>query len=89
VSNPSDNLRNLFELPVIFYALALYLYVAGRVDSPYLSMAWIFVVLRILHSLVHCTFNKVLLRFGIYVVSALVLWAMVLRALVQFLQPGS
>ena len=84
VSNPSDNLKNLFELPVIFYALTLYLYVVGEVDALYLALAWTFVGLRIAHSIVHCTFNTVLVRFGIYVLSALVLWAMVVRALLQF-----
>ena len=86
VSNPSDNLKNLFELPVIFYALSLYLYVTAQVDEWYVGLAWAFVGLRIAHSAVHCTFNTVLLRFGIYVVSSLVLWAMVLRAVVQYLQ---
>jgi len=33
VSNPSDNLKNLFEIPVLFYALALYLFVTGQVDE--------------------------------------------------------
>ncbi len=43
VSNPSDNLKNLFEMPVLFYALALYLFVTSRVDAIYVDMAWIFV----------------------------------------------
>jgi len=43
VSNPSDNLKNLFEIPVLFYALALYLYVTKQVDVPYLGAAWVFV----------------------------------------------
>ena len=86
VSNPSDNLRNLFELPVLFYTLVLYLFVTARVDSLYLSLAWAFVALRVAHSLVHCTYNIVLLRFGVYAVSALILWAMVLRAFVDHLQ---
>src|SRR5882757_495677 len=42
VSNPSDNLKNLFELPTVFYAVVLYLYVSHRVDEPYLIAAWIF-----------------------------------------------
>lgn len=88
VSNPSDNLKNLFELPVIFYAMSIYLYVTGQVDSFYLSLAWAFAGLRVAHSIVHCTFNTVLLRFGIYVVSALALWAIVLRAFVQYFQWG-
>ncbi|MES2626444.1 MAG: MAPEG family protein [Pseudomonadota bacterium] len=79
VANPSDNLKNLFELPTIFYALVLYLYVTQQVDSSYVTAAWIFFVLRVLHSIVHCTFNLVLLRFWIYALSALALWFMVLR----------
>jgi len=79
VANPSDNLKNLFELPVLFYALCFYLYIANEVDQIALVTAWIFVVLRILHSLVHCTVNIPMLRFGLYSVSALALWFMVLR----------
>jgi hypothetical protein len=49
VSNPSDNLKNLFEIPVLFYALALYLFVTNQVDAAYVSAAWIFVAFRALH----------------------------------------
>jgi hypothetical protein len=79
VANPSDNLKNLFELPAVFYAVALYLYLAHQVDTPYLMAAWVFFGFRILHSLVHCTFNYVPLRFWLYAISALALWLMVLR----------
>ncbi len=80
VSTPSDNLRNLFEIPTLFYALVLYLCVAGRVDDTYLIAAWVFVGFRALHSLVHCTVNIVLLRFWLYVISTTALWLMVGRA---------
>src|ERR671912_693712 len=40
VSNPSDNLKNLFEIPVLFYALALYLFVTAQVDATYVSAAF-------------------------------------------------
>src|ERR1700680_1785740 len=62
VSNPSDNLKNLFEIPVIFYALALYLFVTAQVDGVYVTVAWIFVAFRALHSAVHCTAHIVMLR---------------------------
>jgi len=85
VANPSDNLKNLFEMPVLFYALILYLFATGKVDLAYLSAAWLFVVFRALHSLVHCTFNLVMLRFNLYLMSALALWFIVIRAaLAQF-----
>lgn len=79
VSNPSDNLKNLFELPTLFYAATLYLYVAQRVDLPYLIAAWVFFGFRILHSGVHCTFNFVPLRFWLYLISAMALWFMIVR----------
>ena len=82
VSNPSDNLKNLFELPTVFYAVVLYLYVTQQVDAVYLAAAWCFFALRVLHSLVHCTFNLIPLRFTVYVVSAAALWFMVMRAAV-------
>lgn len=80
VSNPSDNLKNLFELPTLFYGLVLYLFVTGTVDETYLIAAWVFAGFRILHSAVHCTVNIVLLRFWLYCISALALWFMLLRA---------
>jgi hypothetical protein len=80
VSNPSDNLRNLFELPTVFYAVVLYLYATNQVDSTYIIAAWGFFLFRALHSVVHCTFNFIPLRFVLYVISAGALWFMVVRA---------
>jgi hypothetical protein len=80
VSNPSDNLKNLFEIPVLFYVLALYLFATQQVDSTYVIAGWIFAVFRILHSAVHCTFNLVMLRFNLYLVSTLALWFSAARA---------
>ncbi|MEP7311916.1 MAG: MAPEG family protein [Pseudomonadota bacterium] len=79
VANPSDNLKNLFELPTLFYAVVLYLHVTRQVDMAYLTAAWVFFGFRIAHSIVHCTFNFVPLRFLLYAVSAMALWYMVLR----------
>lgn len=83
VANPSDNLKNLFELPTLFYAVVLYLYATRQVDGVYLVAAWIFFAFRVLHSTVHCTFNLITLRFWLYAVSALALWYMVLRIAVR------
>ena len=80
VSNPSDNLKNLFELPVIYYALCLYLFVTHQVDLPYLVAAWIFVGFRVLHSAVHCSVNIIMLRFVLYCIAAVALWFIALRA---------
>jgi hypothetical protein len=80
VSNPSDNLKNLFELPTVFYVVVLYIYVTNQVDAAYLWAAWGFFLFRALHSAVHCTFNLIPLRFALYVISAGALWFTVLRA---------
>ncbi len=80
VSNPSDNLKNLFEIPIVFYALALYLYVTNQVDAVYVVVSWVFVLFRVLHSAVHCTINIVLLRFSLYLVACLSVWFILFRA---------
>ena len=84
VSNPSDNLKNLFELPVLFYALCIYLFVTAQVDATYVYAAWVFVVFRALHSAVHCTFNLVMLRFYLYLIATLAVWFMLLRAALSY-----
>src|SRR6476646_4649713 len=80
VSNPSDNLKNLFEMPTVFYAVVLYIYVTNKVDAVYVAAAWAFFLFRALHSVVHCTFNFIPLRFVLYVISAMAVWFMVVRA---------
>jgi hypothetical protein len=84
VSNPSDNLKNLFEIPVLFYALALYLFVTRQVDATYVDAAWVFVAFRVLHSAVHCTFNLVMLRFYLYLIATVAVWFMMFRALFTY-----
>jgi hypothetical protein len=85
VANPSDNLKNLFEIPVIFYTLALYLFATGQVDGVYVGAAWVFAVFRALHSAVHCTVNIVLVRFALYSVSTLAVWFIAARATLHHL----
>lgn len=81
VMAPSYNLQNLFELPVIFYALCLFLYTANMVDSVFVGSAYIFFVARALHTIVHCSYNKVMHRFLLYLLSSLALWFMLARVI--------
>ena len=83
VNYPAYNLTNLFELPVVFYALCLYLYVMGDVDQTYVAASWVFFLLRVLHSIVHCTFNLVIVRFALYTLSSLALWFMLARVVID------
>jgi hypothetical protein len=85
VSNPSDNLKNLFEIPVILYAFALYLFVTNQVDATYVRAAWVFVAFRALHSAVHCTFNVAIVRFYMYLISTLAVWFIAARAALHYL----
>ena len=86
VATPSENLKNLFEVPVLFYALVLYLFVTNQVDPAYVGAAWVFVAFRALHSAVHCTFNRVKLRFGLYIISTVALWFIAVRAALAYFQ---
>ena len=83
VNLPSENLSNLFELPVLFYAVCLYLYVTGQVDPTYLVLGYGFFVFRLLHSVIHCTYNRVLHRFYAYSIASVALWAMIILAVLD------
>jgi hypothetical protein len=76
---PNRNLMNLLELPVLFYSAAVILFVTNAVDSLYLTLAWTYVGLRILHSLVHLTYNKVPHRAAFFALSNIVLSGIWLR----------
>jgi len=80
VGYPANNFRNLFELPVVFYALCLYLHVTGTADAVDVTAAWVFFVFRAVHSAIHCTVNIVILRFTAYLVSSVALFFMIARA---------
>ena len=71
----SDNFRNLFEVPVLFYAGVLLAAQAGIDDRALLTLAWSFVGLRVVHSAVQCTLNHVMTRFAAYALATLVLMA--------------
>ena len=83
VNNPANNFKNLFELPVVFYALCLVLFVTNGVDAVHVAAAWTFVGFRVLHSLIHCTVNIVMARFAAYALGALVLWFMLGKAVLS------
>ncbi|WP_081870076.1 MAPEG family protein [Endozoicomonas numazuensis] len=85
VCAPGHNLRNLVELPLLFYALCIYLYLTSQVDTGYLYAAYIFLGFRVLHSFVQCTFNNVNLRFAAYIVASAALWYMMIRSIINVL----
>lgn len=73
---------NQFEMPVLFYVVALAAVVFDKVDSYIVYAAWAYVALRIMHAYVHIGSNNVLLRFRIFIFSnipLLAMWLMLLR----------
>lgn len=72
----ADNFRNLFELPVLFYVALVVAALSGQVTTTALALAWAFVALRVAHSAIHCTYNKVMHRFYAYIAGWAVLVAL-------------
>lgn len=78
----AHNYNHLHEQPTVFYAVALALAFMGAGNSLNATIAWAYVALRIVHSLVQVTTNRVLIRFGVFALSSLCLGALTLHAVV-------
>ena len=76
----ADNYNHLMEQPTIFYATALTLALLGLGTGVNLWLAWTYVLLRVIHSLVQATTNVILLRFSIFMLSSVVLLILAIRA---------
>lgn len=79
----ADNYNHLMEQPTIFYAAALAIQVAGHADALGVRLAWAYVIVRVLHSLLQISINLVPVRFLLFAVSTGVLAAMVVRELMR------
>jgi hypothetical protein len=76
VSIPNRNYMNLLELPVLFYVVCLMLYVSAGASPIAFQLAWAYVFFRIVHSLIHLTYNRVIHRLGAFTLSNGVLIAL-------------
>jgi hypothetical protein len=72
----ADNFKNLFEVPVLFYALITVAIGSDYMPGWLVIGAWMFVLLRCMHSLIHCTYNKVMHRFAAFGFSFLLVIAL-------------
>jgi hypothetical protein len=81
----ADNYNHLHEQPTLFYALALTAHVGNLADGVAISLAWGYVGLRVLHSLVQATVNLVTLRFGVFALASLVLITLCAKTIVEAL----
>jgi hypothetical protein len=75
-SQAMDNFNNLLQMPLLFYVLCLVLTQAGETGGVWVGGAWAYVVLRVLHSAVQITYNRVMHRFYVWTLSNLVLFAL-------------
>lgn len=76
----AHNYMHLMEQPTLFYAICLALALLGAGNGMNATIAWAYVGLRVLHSIVQATFNKVSVRFALFVLSTLALIALTLHA---------
>jgi hypothetical protein len=76
----ADNYNHLLEQPVVFYAVVLALSSLGAGEGTNLTLAWAYVGLRIAHSVVQATINRVLIRFSLFALATLALIGLVFNA---------
>ncbi len=86
-SRASDNFRNLFETPVLFYTIILTIFVAKITSPLLLVLAWAYVIARYTHSLIHCTTNVVMHRFYAFLASCALLLLLWIVALIRLINP--
>ncbi|MDR2872201.1 MAG: MAPEG family protein [Xanthomonadaceae bacterium] len=79
VALPNRVFMNLLEVPVLFYALCLMVFVTGKTDTPFIALAWIYFLLRVVHSVIYLTYNHVIHRFFVFAISNLIIAATWIR----------
>lgn len=76
----ADNYNHLFEQPTLFYAVALVLALTRDGSNLALGLAWIYVALRVVHSVWQATVNVIPIRFYLFSASSVVLFVLAVRA---------
>jgi hypothetical protein len=75
----ADNYNHLMEQPTLFYAVVISLHVVGAGTDIHITLAWVYVGLRVVHSLVQALVNIVMLRFAIFMLASVVLLILAVR----------
>jgi len=79
VERVADNYNHLFEQPTVFYALTFIIWALNATDSFYLYCAWIYFFIRVTHSIFQATLNLVWIRFGLFILSWIILALMIFK----------
>ncbi len=72
----SNAFHNQLEMPMLFYVVVILAILTGSADYPMTALAWVYVIVRIVHAAIHTTYNKIAHRFMVFILSNLVLLAM-------------
>jgi len=83
VERVADNYNHLFEQPTVFYALSFVIWALNMTDSIYLICAWLYFVIRLVHSVFQATLNLVWVRFGLFIFSWLILAFMIFKLILS------
>ena len=81
----TQHYENLFESPVLFYLAIVLIFVTSSADPVYLSLAWLYLTLRVIHAIIHTTYNNLLHRQRAFLFGSLVLYGMWLRLFIQLI----
>jgi hypothetical protein len=79
-----NNIKNLFEFPIIFYALSVLIFFQNLSDNWLIYLAWIYVLLRAIHSIYHIFLNNTQMRGGFWLLSQFILFGILIRFLIIF-----
>lgn len=77
----SDSYNNLFEMPVLFYPLSLIALLTNKVTIYFVLTAWCYVILRFIHSVIQCAYNRAIHKFSVFIASTVALTALVCQSI--------
>ena len=79
VERVADNYNHLFEQPTVFYSISFAIWALNMTDNTYLICAWLYFVVRLIHSVFQATLNLVWVRFALFIFSWFILALMILK----------
>jgi hypothetical protein len=82
---PAENYNHLHEQPMLFYAVALSAHLLNAADAINIGLAWTYVTIRIVHSLIQATANIIMVRFLVFALGSAALFALFVRTAMAML----
>ena len=80
-----DNYNHLHEQPTVFYAVAIAIALSGHGEGVHVQFSWAYVILRIIHSLIHSIYNNVMHRFIVFFISGIFIGAMAIIEILNWI----